>query len=124
MLLPFKALVEKFALIIQSGKPVVLDGRATIRVAVFEPPRDRIQTTIPMFMGAGWGNRDSFATFSIEMSLFRGDQRVSCRSRTQDKSVYASGPCSSAWLTSTRTRDKHLSSTSSRISCELRNQTW
>ena len=61
-----RALVDKFALIIQSGKPVILDGRTTIRVAVFEPPRNTIQTTIPMFMGAGWGNNHSFESFSID----------------------------------------------------------
>ena len=63
-----RALVEKFALIIQSGKPVILDGRTTIRVAVFEPPKDKVQSTIPRFMGSGWGNgmTGGFESFSID----------------------------------------------------------
>ena len=70
-----RALVDKFALIIQSGKPVILDGRTTIRVAVFEPPRETNQTTIPMFVGAGWGQNNGrfFESFSVDDFIQKTD---------------------------------------------------
>ena len=60
--------VLKFAEIIQSGKPVVLDDSAEIRVVLFEPPKNAsLQTTIPMFVGAGgWGKSYALSAFSIE----------------------------------------------------------
>jgi hypothetical protein len=61
-----EAVVDKFSAIVQSGKPVVLDSRTTIRVAVFEPPKDEERPLVPRFIGFGWGNRDSFESFSIE----------------------------------------------------------
>ena len=67
-----RALVDKFALIIQSGKPIILDGRATIRVAVFEPPLNTNQTTIPMFVGAGWGN-GGFESYSVDEFIQKSD---------------------------------------------------
>jgi hypothetical protein len=36
--------VDEFSRIIQSGKPVILDGRCEIKVVVYEPPPDWIDS--------------------------------------------------------------------------------
>ena len=61
-----KAVVDKFSAIVQSGKPVILDGRTTIRVAVFEPPKEKVQSLLPRFIGSGWGCGSAFESFSID----------------------------------------------------------
>jgi hypothetical protein len=53
-----KQVVDKFSKIIQSGKPVILDGRTTIRVCVYEPPKGTQQSRIPQFVGSGHGHPD------------------------------------------------------------------
>ena len=36
--------VNKFSRIIQSGKPVILDGRCSIRVCIYKPPEDYVES--------------------------------------------------------------------------------
>ena len=80
-----KALVDKFSLIIQSGKPVILDGRTTIRVAVFEPPKENTTRDIRRFMGAGWGNGRTRGFESFDLDGFSKSTRGIVVIRNEDK---------------------------------------
>ena len=61
-----KQVVDKFSKIIQSGKPVILDGRTTIRVCVYEPPKTSNQTLIPQFIGSGHGQNTAIEAYSVD----------------------------------------------------------
>ena len=72
-----KQVVDKFSKIIQSGKPVILDGRTTIRVCVYEPPpEDSNQTLIPHFIGSGYLQNTSMETYSEEELTERRQKNI------------------------------------------------
>jgi hypothetical protein len=73
-----RQVVDKFSKIIQSGKPVILDGRTTIRVCLYEPPKDVIQSFIPQFIGSGGhGHLDALVAYSVD-DLMEKSKGVVC----------------------------------------------
>jgi hypothetical protein len=62
-----RQVVDKFSKIIQSGKPVILDGRTTIRVCLYEPPKDLhsiIHSSVHWF--GGHGHPDALVAYSVD----------------------------------------------------------
>ena len=60
--------VNKFSEIIQSGKPVILNTGAQVRVYLYEPPTEDDQMNIRTLLGAGggWGHSTALTAFNIE----------------------------------------------------------